>query len=141
LIGVFVGQVAKRLGAPEGIIACDPSRFPKRGTHAVGVKRQWCGHRGKVDHCQVGVFMGSISAQEHALLDCRLSLPADWAREKRRREEGHVPSEGQYHTRQAQGLEMRDEWGHQVLHGWVTGEDELGRHTRFRQDLRERGER
>jgi len=52
-----------------------------------------------------------------------------------------VPSEVQYHTRQAQCLEMLEAWGHQVLHGWVTGDDELGRHTRFRQDLRERGER
>jgi SRSO17 transposase len=44
-----VGQVAKRLGEPDGIIAFDPSSFPKRGTHSVGVKCQWCGHRGKVD--------------------------------------------------------------------------------------------
>ena len=57
LIGVLVGHVAKRLGEPDGIIAFDPSSFPKRGTHAVGVKRQWCGHRGKVDTCQVGVLM------------------------------------------------------------------------------------
>ena len=141
LIGVLVGQVAKRLGAPDGIIAFDPSSFPKRGTHSVGVKRQWCGHRGKVDNCQVGVFMGYVSEQEHALLDFRLSLPEDWARDERRREECHVPSEVQYHTRQAQCLEMLEAWGHRVPHGWVTGDDELGRHTRFRQDLRERGER
>ena len=57
LIGVLVGQVAKRLGEPDGIIAFDPSSFPKRGTHSVGVKRQWCGHRGKVDNCQVGVLV------------------------------------------------------------------------------------
>ena len=49
LIQVLVGQVANRLGEPDGIIAFDPSSFPKRGTHSVGVKRQWCGHRGKVD--------------------------------------------------------------------------------------------
>src|SRR5262249_24740085 len=55
LIQVLIGQVAKRLGEPDGVIAFDPSSFPKRGTHSVGVKRQWCGHRGKVDHCQVGV--------------------------------------------------------------------------------------
>ncbi len=36
---------------------------------------------------------------------------------------------------------MLDAWGHQVPHGWVTGDDELGRHTRLRHDLRERGER
>ena len=141
LIRVLVGQVAQRLGQPDGIIAFDPSSFPKRGTHSVGVKRQWCGHRGKVDNCQVGVFMGYVSEQDHALLDFRLSLPEDWARDERRCEECHVPSEVQYHTRQAQCLKMLGVWGHQVLHGWVTGDDELGRHTRFRQDLRERGER
>ena len=47
LITVLVGQVAERLGEPDGIIAFDPSSFPKRGTHSVGVKRQWCGHRGR----------------------------------------------------------------------------------------------
>ena len=57
LVNVLVGQVAERLGDPDGIIAFDPSSFPKRGSHSVGVKRQWCGHRGKVDNCQVGVFM------------------------------------------------------------------------------------
>ena len=54
LVTVLVGQVVDRLGEPDGIIAFDPSSFPKRGTHLVGVKRQWCGHRGKVDNCQVG---------------------------------------------------------------------------------------
>src|SRR3989440_1166021 len=48
LLEVLVPQVARRLGQPDGIIAFDPSSFPKRGTHSVGVKRQWCGHRGKV---------------------------------------------------------------------------------------------
>ena len=141
LIGVLVGQVAKRLGEPDGIIAFDPSSFPKRGTHSVGVKRQWCGHRGKVDNCQVGVFMGYVSRHNHALLDFRLSLPEDWARDERRRQACHVPLEVRYQTRQEQCLEMLDTWGEQVPHGWVTGDDELGRHTQFRHELRERGER
>ena len=67
LVTVFVGQVAERLGEPDGIIAFDPSSFPKRGTHSVGVKRQWCGHRGKVDNCQVGVFMGYVSGTRSCL--------------------------------------------------------------------------
>src|SRR6266446_7810598 len=67
LITVLVEQVADRLGEADGIIAFDPSSFPQRGTHSVGVKRQWCGHRGKVDHCQVGVCMGYVSEQDHAL--------------------------------------------------------------------------
>src|SRR6266704_2161430 len=141
LVTVLVGQVVDRLGAPDGIIAFDPSSFPKRGTHSVGVKRQWCGHRGKVDNCQVGVFMGYVSHHDHVLLDFRLSLPEEWARDEHRRQACHVPPEVRYHTRQAQCLEMLDEWRAQVPHGWVTGDDELGRHTRFRGELRQRGER
>ena len=141
LIEVLVGQVVERLGEPNGVIAFDPSSFPKRGTHSVGVKRQWCGHRGKVDTCQVGVFMGYVSEHDHALLDFRLSLPEEWARDAQRRQACHVPEAVSYRTRHAQCLEMLDLWGEQVPHGWVTGDDELGRHTWFRHELRERGER
>jgi len=141
LVQVLVEQVVDRLGEPDGVIAFDPSSFPKRGTHSVGVKRQWCGHRGKVDNCQVGVYMGYVSRRDHALLDFRFSLPKDWVRDPQRRQECHVPQAVQYQTRHDQCLEMLDMWGEQVPHGWVTGDDEFGRHTRFRHALRERGER
>ena len=140
LIEVLVPQVAHRLGQPDGIIAF-PSSFPKRGTHSVGVERQWCGHRGKVDNCQMGVFMGYVCEDEYALLDFRLYLLKEWACDEQRRQECHVPPEIHYQTRQEQCLEMLDQWCEQVPHGWVTGDDELGRHTRFRQELRECGER
>jgi SRSO17 transposase len=141
LVRVLVGQVVEQLGEPDGIIAFDPSSFPKRGTHAVGVKRQWCSHRGKVDNCQVGVFMGYVTRRDHALLDFRLSLPGDWARDAQRRAACHVPPEVRYRTRHEQCLEMLDAWGAQVPHGWVTGDDALGRHTQFRGERRQRGER
>ena len=139
LIEVLVPQVVHQLGQPDGIIAFDPSSFPKRGTHSVGVKRQWCGHRGKVDNCQVGVFMGYVSEDDHALLDFRLSLPQEWAHDEQRRHACHVPLEVRYHTRQEQCLEMLDAWGEQVPHGWVTGDDEFGRHTQFRHDVARTG--
>ena len=141
LVTVLVAQAVEQLGESDGIIAFDPSSFPKRGRHSVGVKRQWCGHRGKVDTCQVGVFMGYVSRHEHALLDFRLSLPEEWTRDEQRRQACHVPPEVRYHTRQEQCVEMLDLWGEQIPHGWVTGDDELGRHTRFRHELRERDER
>jgi len=77
LVRMWVRQVVEQLGEPDGIITVDPSSCPKRGTHAVGGKRPWCRHRGKVDHCQVGVFMGYVSRHDCALLDFRLSLPQD----------------------------------------------------------------
>src|SRR5712691_4814693 len=141
VIEVLIEQVVDRLGEPDGIIAFDPSSFPKRGTHSVGVKRQWGGHRGKVDNCQVGVFMGYVSRHDHALLDFRLYLPQEWARDEPRRQACHVPEDVLYRTRHEQCLEMLDMWGDRVPHGWVTGDEELGRHTRFRGELRQRGER
>ena len=85
--------------------------------------------------------MGYVSHHDHALLDFRLSLPEEWARDEQRRQACHVPPEVRYQTRQEQCVEMLDAWRELVPHGWVTGDDELGRHTRFRHDLRERGER
>ena len=133
--------IVNRLGELDGVIAFDPSSFPKRGTQSVGVKRQWCGHRGKVNNCQGGVSMGYVSRHDHALLDFRLSLPQEWARDEQRRQACHVPEDVSYRTRHDQCLEMLDEWGEQVPHGWVTSDDELGRYTRFRGELRARGER
>ena len=83
---MLVGQVAERLGDPEGVIAFDPKQvFPSAARTRWGSKRQWCSHRGKVDNCQVGVFMGYASRHDHALLHFRLSLPKDWAQDKQRR--------------------------------------------------------
>jgi hypothetical protein len=85
--------------------------------------------------------MGYVSRHDYALLDFCLSLPKDWARDEQRRQECHIPEAVSYRTRHEQCLEILDLWAAQVPHGWVTGDDELGRHTGFRQALRERGER
>jgi DDE superfamily endonuclease len=82
-----------------------------------------------------------VSRRAHALLDFRLSLPGDWARDPKRREACHVPEEVQYRTRQDQCVEMLDLGGEPIPHGWGTGDDALGRHARLRHALRERGER
>src|SRR5499426_35890 len=77
LIKVLVREVVEQLGEPAGVIAFDPSSFPKRGTHSAGVKRQWCGHRGKVDNCQVGVYPYSDT------LSSPRSLVAFYAQDRR----------------------------------------------------------
>ena len=52
-------QVGQELGEEDGIIVFDPSAFPKQGKKSVGVARQWCGRLGKVDNCQVAVYMAT----------------------------------------------------------------------------------
>src|SRR5262249_58823410 len=119
----------------------DPRSFPKRGPPSVGVKRPWGGHRGQGDHCQGSVFRGYVSPHAPAWLDFRLSLAAAWARDEQRRHACHVPPAGRYQTRHEPGVERLAAWREQGPHGWGTGDDALGRHTRLRHDWRARGER
>ncbi len=70
--------VEATLGDPDGVLLIDGSDVPKQGTHSVGVARQWCGHTGKKDNCQAGVYLGYASARGYTLLDRQLYLPACW---------------------------------------------------------------
>jgi SRSO17 transposase len=141
LIPVVVGQVVERWGAPDGVLACDPRSFPTRGTQAGGVTRQWCGHRGTVDTCQVGVSRGYGSRHDHAGLDCRRYRPQDWAWDQPRRQACQVPEDVPYGPRQAPCWARLDLGGEQVPHGWVVGDAARGRDTWCRQQGRARGAR
>ena len=72
LLEELVRQVGTTLGASDGVLVRDPSAFPKKGTESVGVPRQGCGRLGKLDNCQVGLYLGYVSRREHALVDVRL---------------------------------------------------------------------
>ena len=133
-------QVGQQLGHPDAVLVFDSSGFPKKGTESVGVQRQWCGRLGKVENCQVAVYMGYVSATEHALVNTRLYLPEDWAKDRARRKKCKVPREVRFQTRHALCLEMLDEMGQWLPHGWIAGDDEMGRSSGFRCTLRERGE-
>ena len=141
LVTELARQIGAALGEEDAVLVFDPSAFPKKGTESVGVQRQWCGRLGKIDNCQVGVYLGYVSRRDHALVDCRLFLPAKWAKNKKRRAKAGVPKDVRFQTRHALILQMLDEHGAVLPHGWITGDDELGRSSRFRQQLRERQER
>jgi SRSO17 transposase len=128
-------QVGREIGECDGVIAFDPSAFHKSGQHSVGTQRQWCGRLGKIDNCQVGVFMGYVSRQEHALVNMRLYLPRVWAKDRKRRKRCGVPPGIRYQTRHQLALQMLIESGHLLPHAWITGDDEMGRPYRFRRDL------
>jgi SRSO17 transposase len=141
LITELTRQVGAELGEPDGVLVFDPSAFPKKGAESVGVQRQWCGRLGKTDNCQVAVYLGYVSRREHALIDFRLYLPREWAMDKGRRTKAGVPRAARFRTRQELALEMLDERGPLLPHAWVAGDDEMGRSSWFRQQLRSRGER
>jgi SRSO17 transposase len=141
LVGELARQIGAELGEPHGVLVFDPSGFVKRGKSSVGVGRQWCGRLGKLENCQVGIYLGYVSRQEHALVDTRLYLPESWAKDRQRRETAGVPREGRFRTRHELALEMLTEHGGVLPHAWIAGDDEMGRSSRFRRDLQALGER
>jgi SRSO17 transposase len=141
LLATLARQVDADLGEPDGVLVFDPSGFAKKGTKSVGVARQWCGRLGKVENCQVGVYMAYVSRQEHAIVNTRLYLPKEWANDRARRKGAGVPKAVKFRTRHELALEMLDEQGSLLPHSWVAGDDEMGRSSGFRRDLQGRGER
>lgn len=127
--------VAETLGEEDGVFIVDGSGFPKKGTHSVGVARQWCGVLGKVDNCQVGVFTGYASRKGHTLLDRRLFLPEDWfdqAHAERHRKCG-MPEDVTFQTKPELALEtLQTIVAEDHIHGrWVAADEAFGRSTAF----------
>ena len=136
LIDELAREVGERIGAPVGVIVFDPSAHQKSGKRSVGVKRQWCGRLGKRDNCQVGIYMGYASREEHALVDERLFLPEEWAEDEERRKKCGVPKDVRHETRHELALEMLRKHKKRLPHSWIAGDVEMGRSARFRGSLR-----
>jgi len=129
-------HVKEELGSARGVVIFDASGFPKKGQHSCGVKRQWCGRLGKIENCQVGVFMAYASDQGHGPFDRRLYLPEDWAEDQQRRTQCHVPEEVVFQTKLEIALQMLSRHGPDLPHAWVVADDEFGRSEEFRAALR-----
>src|SRR4051812_6505030 len=134
-------QVGVQVGGPDGVLVFDPSAFPKKGDASVGVQRQWCGRLGKIENCQVGLYLGYVTDAEHVLVDFRLYLPAEWARDRKRRKRCGVPKGVRYRTRHELALQMLDRRGATLPHAWIAGDDEMGRPAWFRRELAAHRER
>ena len=141
LLKTLAKQIGEDLGESDGVIVFDPSAFAKKGTKSVGVSRQWCGRNGKVDNCQVGVYMAYVSRKDHAIVNTRLYLPKEWTNDRARCKEAGVPKTIKLRTRHELALEMLAEHGGLLPHSWVTGDDEMGRPASFRLKLSTLGER
>ncbi len=138
----LVRQVAGQLGEVDGIIILDPSSFVKSGKGSAGVARQWCGRLGKVESCQVGLYLAYASGKGQALVDTQLYLPQEWTSDKARMNRSGIPKNQQkYKTRHETYLKMLEQHRTVLPHQWITGDDELGRPVEFRRKIQEMGER
>ena len=100
-------NVKSLIGSAEhGSLHIDESGLPKQGNHSVGVARQYCGRLGKVDNCQMGVFLGYANSSSRILIDKRLYLPQSWTEDEARIEQCGVPETVEFQTKAQLGLEM-----------------------------------
>lgn len=121
-------HVRETLGSSNGIFILDPTAFPKRGEHSVGVARQWCGQLGKQENCQVAVNLTYASQGGHTFLDRRLYLPDSWASDWQRRRACGVPDDVVFRTSWQLAYEMiRIAKSEGMPHAWITGDEEFGK--------------
>jgi len=130
--------VVEHLGDPDGVLVIDETGFLKKGTKSVGVKRQYSGTAGRIENCQIGVFLAYATAQGRAFLDRALYLPEEWAAEGTRRVEAGVPSAVAFATKgQLARAMLARAFAAEVPAAWVTGDTVYGDDGRLRGWLEE----
>jgi SRSO17 transposase len=131
--------VVEHLGDPGAVLVLDETGFLKKGARSAGVRRQYSGTAGRIENCQVGVFLGYASRHGRALVDRSLYLPADWAKDRARRATAGVPAAVAFATKPRLGramLERALDAG--VPCAWVAADSVYGCDHRLRRGLEAR---
>jgi SRSO17 transposase len=133
------GYVREHIAGPDGMLVIDETGFLKKGKKSVGVQRQYSGTAGRIENCQIGVFLTYASQGEHTLVDREVYLPKSWTQEPERCREAHVPAEVVFATKPE--LAARMLWrtlDAGLLARWVTGDTVYGSHRPLRAGLEAR---
>jgi SRSO17 transposase len=129
----------EQLGDPDGVLVVDETGFLKKGTHSCGVARQYSGTAGRVENCQIGVFLGYSSTKGRAGIDRELYLPREWADDPERRAAAGVPETVAFRTKPQLAQEMI---GRALDAGmparWVVADEVYGSDSKFRRALEAR---
>lgn len=133
--------VVEHLGDPEAVLIVDETGFLKKGDKSVGVQRQYSGTAGKVENCQIGVFLAYAAPRGRAFIDRALYLPEEeWAEDEERREEAGVPEGVSFATKGGLARKMLERaFEAEVPASWVTADEVYGNDGKLRRWLQERG--
>jgi SRSO17 transposase len=132
--------VVEHLGDPAAVLVIDETGFLKKGTKSVGVARQYSGTAGRIENCQIGVFLAYASPRGRAFLDRALYLPKVWAKDAARRAEAGIPPEVTFATkRELAQMMLARAFAAEVPAAWVTGDEVYGNDGDLRRWLEEQG--
>jgi SRSO17 transposase len=131
--------VIEHLSEPDGVLVVDEAGFLKKGRHSCGVARQYSGTAGRIENCQIGVFLGYAGAKERAGIDRALYLPKDWAEDAERRAAAGVPAGVEFRTKPRLALEMIERaLDAGVPARWVVADEVYGSDGKLRRALEAR---
>jgi SRSO17 transposase len=108
ILNKYHSLINEDLGTSEGVLIFDESGFIKKGNDSIGVGKQYCGSIGKVENCQVGVFLAYASPYGYALLDKRLFIPEKWFSDdyRLRRTKCNLPEDIDFKTKPQLAIDM-----------------------------------
>jgi SRSO17 transposase len=125
--------VVAQVGDAEALLIVDETGFVKKGTRSAGVQRQYSGTAGRIENCQVGVFLAYASVHGTAFIDRALYVPKGWADDRPRCHRAHIPDEVAFATKPQLALRMLQQAAaHDVPFGWVTGDSVYGDYRQIR---------
>ena len=132
--------VVKYLGDSAGVLVVDETGFMKKGAKSAAVQRQYSGTAGRVENCQIGVFLAYATKHGRTFLDRELYLPQAWAKDKKRREGVGVPKKVQFATKLGLARQMLERaQAARVPFRWVTGDAVYGSDSQMRSWLEKQG--
>lgn len=130
------GYVIEHLGdTASGVFVVDETGFIKKGVRSAGVQRQYTGTTGKIDNCQLGVFLAYASSKGRALIDRELYLPTSWTEDRERCAKAGVPDGVGFETKPQLGIDMlarAHAVGQLTSASWVTADEAYGQNPTFR---------
>jgi len=133
------GYVARHLGDASGVLIVDETGFIKKGTRSAGVQRQYSGTAGRVENCQLGVFLAYAAPEGRALVDRELYLPKSWTDDSGRCREAGVPGDVQFSSKTELARAMLGRaLDAGVPASWATADEAYGKEGKFREWLEQR---
>jgi SRSO17 transposase len=125
--------ISEKLGEPDGTLVVDETGFLKQGKKSCGVKRQYSGTAGRIENCQIGVFLTYACSKGHSPIDRRLYLPEEWTEDQERRKGAGIPETTEFQTKPQMALEMiQSATSCGVPYKWVTGDCVYGDYSEIR---------
>ena len=125
--------VVEHLGCADEVVVVDETVFLKKGEKSAGVQRQYSGTAGRIENCQIGVFLAYASAKGRTLLDRELYLPQVWSEDRERRWEAGVPEDAVFRTKpQLAQLMLGRVLESGVPFAWFTGDEVYGSDRKLR---------